>query len=173
MLSTKHLSSRCWHLRLPTATPMSLEINPDMDSSYPRLPYDIQLLIVDEAASYPAMRSVVKALALTHHALREHCQKHVFSVVNYRQHTPVLKILKGSPHLANYIQTLIIPSHLLLSWRAQVAEAVEFLSKLHCLHDLRIPPGQPWLLEFSWPRIPRRIATELLRFIHSPVLRSL
>ncbi|KJA13011.1 hypothetical protein HYPSUDRAFT_605686 [Hypholoma sublateritium FD-334 SS-4] len=157
---------------------MSLESN--LGNSNLGLPYDIQLLIIDEAASDPALLSVVKAFALTHHALREHCQRHIFSVVPYGQHVPILKILKGSPHLAHYIQTLLIPTHLLhvhqLEW---VASGVEFLSKLRYLHDLRIFKEilrrNVWKVwqDLSWLHVHPQLATGLLRLIHSPALRTL
>lgn len=148
---------------------MSLEISPT--NSNLGLPYDIQLLIIDEAASNPTLLSVVKALALTHHALREHCQKHIFSTVPYKRYISVLKILRGSPQFARYIQTLVIPTHLLLVHK-RVASGVEFLSKLHYLHELRIFKGENWQ-EFSWLEVRPKLATELLRLVHSPILRSL
>ena len=150
---------------------MSVETNPGT-SNFPRLPYDIQLLIVDEAASDPTLLSVVKALALTLHVLWEPCQRHLFSVVPYKRYLSLLKILKRSPQIADYIRTLIIPNHHLLVLK-NAARGVEFLSKLHRLRNLRIFRKQPWLQDFSWRKVHPQIATELLRLIHSLVLRSL
>ncbi len=150
---------------------MSVETDPST-ANFPRLPYDIQLLIVDEAASDPALLSVVKALALTHHALREPCQRYLFSAVPYKRYLILLKILKRSPQIADYIRTLVIPNHHLVVLKNAVRGA-EFLSRLHCLRNLRIFKKQPWLEDFSWRQVHPLLATELLRIMHSPVLRSL
>lgn len=145
-------------------------------SNPPRLhiPYDVQLLIVDLAATNYRLRSLLGALASTHRALRSECQRHIFSSISSRSHNAFLEFLEVSPHLPTYVRTLEIRS---LSQLNEEGEGETFLDKLPHLRTLSIGnySNTHWgqLVTLSWKRLHKRLAVGLLRHIRSPQLHSL
>lgn len=150
------------------ATQEHFHLNPDPCD--PKLPYDIQLLIVDLAAEDYRLRSVLRAPALTHRALRRQCQKHIFSKIRSQHHIAFLELLKVSPHLASYVRKLDIHC---LSQLNEERKGHKFLDKLHYLQSLSINNYiNGHLICFPWKQLNKKMAVALVGKL-SPQLRSL
>ncbi|KAF8957049.1 hypothetical protein BDZ97DRAFT_1924888 [Flammula alnicola] len=164
----------------------------------PQFPLDVYTLIVEQVAAFPFPSKSLAALSLARRDFRPLCQRQIFYTVNIntapyaysyyggrtsgkKRMEDFMKLLKDSPHLADYIRDLGFS--LVTRDVDNPNLAFQFLSKLHNIRKFQLtchaylgsynPADDKLPPTFDWQKFDSDLAASLLGIIQSPNLRSL